>query len=650
MSNFLRGGQVVAHKIRMFNQVMKILVRLTIFVTTFTFIFTIFSEYKKEDWNLIPVVAKDEFSQQMQRIPSLLELAKNEHVSRKSNYISFYYHQKNKQNVIDKFHATFAKFIKSTEKALAIGLCLTIAFFCWKGRMLKANNRLRGSFLKTTTELKNEINLHNRKFTNLIKVTLADIPYAATGKHNAYYTPGEQSHTLILGATGSGKTIVIGDLVSQLSRRKQKAIIVDIKGDYIKYFYDPARCDIILNPLDSRGENWSFFSEANILTGFDTVAKTLISDSSKDQFWINAARRVFSEMARLYSDENLSMAEFVDKILNTDIATLEKLLKDTSAKHLVDSTADKTVTCILMMLAVHLSPLKLYTKKSNAKKTEDTKNNNFSITNWINDDTQNNFLFISTSAEAKESLNPLVQTQVDIAINVLCSIKKNTDKQVWFILDELPYFDRSLPNLKDGLATSRSFGGVFVLGAQDMSSLSKIYGYELSRVIANNCRNKLIMNIDDGYTANWCSDIMGEGEVEEWQEGMSYGAHAARDGVNVNTNRTLRRVVLATEFSQLKTGQGYIKMAGFDPALINFRNCHFDTKAPGFIENTELKETLRLSLELAQTKRRELEIMLAEQNRSSGLDNELVIKNNSNMYSQIKQEKKGVEDAQHESF
>jgi len=347
------------------------------------------------------------------------------------------------------------------------------------------------------------------------------------------------------------------------------------------------------------GCNYTVFTDTHLPNEFHKLIILPITIPSlfRDSFWVNAARRIFSELAKLYWDENLSLSEFADKMLNADIDFLEKLLSETPAKHLVDQKADKTVACVLMMLTVYLAPLKLYTK------TKDI----FSISEWINDDNKNNFLFISTSAEAKESLNPLVQMQVDLAINALCSMRKKTNKTIWFISDELPYFDKSLPNLKDGLTTSRSFGGAFVLGAQEMSSLSKIYGHEISRVIANNCRNKFIMNVDDSYTARWCSDTLGEGEVEEWHEGLSYGAHEMRDGVSANKSKVLQRAVLPSELAQLKTGQGYIKLPGFNPALINFKDCYLKPKATAFIEDTQLRERLQKHIVEAQKRRRELE-------------------------------------------
>lgn len=611
MSDFLTGGQVTAHKFRMFGQVVRIIARLTVLALILNLVITFKSNISTYEWRLVPAIFKMYVFQDFN--PNKQVNYPNKLGRKVTERVKYFKHNRLVKYTEENFVNTFWLFVYRSLYVIAIALLLPIIFFCIKGKSLKSNKRMRGSFLLSEKALKQQVKKYNKQFKGIKPYTLAGVPYAATGKGKLSYTPGEQAHTLLIGATGSGKTKIIQDLVKQLDERGAKAIIVDIKGDYISHFYDKSKGDIILNPLDSRGSNWSFFKETDVLTGFDTIARTLMPDSGKDPFWVNAARRIFSELAKLYWNENMSLSEFSDKILYSDINFLEKLLANTPAKYLVDQKADKTVACVLMMLTVYLAPLKLYTKKDNI----------FSISEWINDDSKNNFLFISTSSEAKESLNPLVQMQVDLAINALCSSKKKSKKPIWFILDELPYFDKSLPNLKDGLTTSRSFGGAFVLGTQDMSSLSKIYGNDLSRVIANNCRNKLIMNIDDNYTAKWCSELIGDGELEEWNEGLSYGAHQMRDGVSANKARILKRAVLPAEFSSLKTGQGYLRLPGFNTALVSFENYDIKTKAAPYKEDEKLKELLQKSITDAQQRRNDLEKVINKSHSNRAEDKEL---------------------------
>lgn len=582
MSNFLRGGQVTAHRVRMTLQVVRIIMRITLAVALLTIFVTFKSNIDTYQWKMIPAIIK---KYTFAFAPDRTVTYRNKwgiEVREKIRYLPW---NKEFNYTEQRFEEVFWLSVYRMLWVLGISVVLSFIYFIYRGKSLNENHNIRGSFLIDDKSLKRSIIQYNRQFSNYHPHTLAGVPYAATGKKNSY-TPGEQAHTLIMGTTGSGKTRIIQDLVKQFNNNNEKAVIIDIKGDYISHFYNKDRGDIILNPLDKRGANWSFFEETDELRGFDTIARTLMPDTRGDPFWINAARTVFSELATISKGIIPTAGAFATAVLKSDTKMIEKYLRNTSAAKLVNQDADKTVACVLMMLSVYLAPLRLYRKEGNI----------FSVSHWINDPKAKNILFISTSPDMKGSLNPLVQLQVDIAITAMCSSKNNHHNRTWFVLDELAYFDQAIPNLKDGLTMSRSFGGAFVLGVQDLASLSKIYGHDLSRVLANNCRNKMIMNIDDTYTAKWCSDLFGEGELIEWHEGLSYGSHEMRDGVNSQKISRMKRAILPSEFSKLNTGSGYIKMPGFNPALVNFKGTNIPQKAAAFVENQSIRQEFQQEL------------------------------------------------------
>lgn len=582
MSNFLRGGQVTAHTFRMTMQVVRIIMRITLGIMVFTVLITFKNNIEAYQWKMIPAILKRyTFAFAPEKIVTYRNkwgVEVREKVKNLPWNEDFNHTEKRYEEV---FYLSGYRVLW----VLGFSIILSIFYFIYRGRILNENQNIRGSFLILDKELKQSIKKHNREFKNYYPYELAGIPYAATGKKNSY-TAGEQAHTLIMGTTGSGKTRIIQDLVKQFNNNNEKAVIVDIKGDYISHFYNKDRGDIILNPLDKRGANWSFFEETDDLRGFDTIARTLMPDTRGDPFWVNAARTVFSELATISKGIIPSAGAFATAVLKSDTKMIEKYLRNTSAAKLINQDADKTVACVLMMLSVYLAPFRLYKKEGNI----------FSVSRWINDPKAKNILFISTSPDMKGSLNPLVQLQVDIAITAMCSSKNNHHNRTWFVLDELAYFDQAIPTLKDGLTMSRSFGGAFVLGVQDLASLSKIYGHDLSRVLANNCRNKMIMNIDDTYTAKWCSDLFGEGELIEWNEGLSYGSHEMRDGVNSQKISRMKRAILPSEFSKLDTGSGYIKMPGFNPALVNFKSTHIPQNANAFVENKSIRQEFQQDL------------------------------------------------------
>lgn len=602
MDDLIRGGQVSFHKIRMLCQVSKLLARVSIYLIIISIGYSYWQNISLKEWEIGWVYLKADFNinDQNSKVTYLNEYGRSRTVK-----TEVFFHDPYVSETIKKFEIALYKGLSIAAIMLGIIIGSLIIFFWLKGRGIKRNINLRGIFILPAKKLKDELLKHNKLTEEYHPFTLADFAYPITGRKDSW-SAGEQSHTMLIGSTGAGKTKIIQNLVYQLHKRNQKAIIVDVKGDYIEHFYRETQGDIILNPLDSRGENWSIFNETNPLKGFSTIAKSLLPKESKsDPIWIDAARGVFAELANLYVSENLSMAAFADIILKSDIERLSKLLQKTGASKIINPDIEKAALSVLMVLSTYLRPLKLYQSSDDI----------FSITDWVNDPSKNNFLFISSRADVKEDINPLITTQVDIAVNALRSLKEQSNiPKIWFILDEIPYFDQSIPSLKDGLAMARSYGGCFVLGTQDMSSIAKIYSEDTARSIANNCKSKIYMNIAGKEAAQYCSGSLGEGEIEEWHEGLSYGAHEMRDGIQVNRNKVIRPVVLPSELMMLKTGEGFINFAGFKPAKFKFDDCSFKRTSPAYVENKDLLELFTKELKIGEKRRKEIELKLLKNN------------------------------------
>ncbi|MBA2611511.1 MAG: type IV secretion system DNA-binding domain-containing protein, partial [Bacteroidetes bacterium] len=81
----------------------------------------------------------------------------------------------------------------------------------------------------------------------------------------------ETSHILITGTTGSGKTNAFHVLLPQIRKRQNRAIVVDVTGDYVSRYYDPMT-DIILNPLDTRSLSWNPWADCELDAHYDVLA------------------------------------------------------------------------------------------------------------------------------------------------------------------------------------------------------------------------------------------------------------------------------------------------------------------------------------------------------------------------------------------
>lgn len=498
-----------------------------------------------------------------------------------------------------------------------------IVIFKVKGYLINQNEFLRGARIVPLKYLNKIVRKYNRKNKKKYIKKKGNKKYSYYKIANAIYPVGNETiHTIVTGASGTGKTVLITDLIDQIRKNGDRAIIYDRMGTFVSRFYngeeidglirrtqdDPnitpdrkeelyrqfnLKRDIILNPLDSRAPYWSIFNEARDKIDFDNIASALIPEkaSNIDTFWNEAARTMFSSVAnKMKESGNISNKELTNVLLKNRLTEAAKLAMGTEAQSIIDEANPKTALSVMAMLATNLKSLtvlrdqKIKTDENGEVKEEEEA---FSIRKWIQGEEQEGFLFVSSRADRHETLKPLISTWLDIAINSLLSLKQSTNRKIWIIIDELPSL-HYLPNLQTGLAEARQFGGCFVLSMQLMAQLEAIYGTQKARATSGLCRNRVILNTPDEDTAKWCSDNLGRAEIKEVKESQSFGHNDMKDGVSINTQDIQRNIVLSTEIMQLGNLNAYIKFGGdFPIALSKFEYRKFCEVADGYIERKQ---------------------------------------------------------------
>ncbi|HHR6406502.1 TPA: type IV secretion system DNA-binding domain-containing protein [Providencia alcalifaciens] len=107
----------------------------------------------------------------------------------------------------------------------------------------------------------------------------------------------EVQNILMHGTPGSGKSNAINKLLIQLRKRGDMVIVFDKGCSLVKKHYNE-NIDKLLNPLDDRCENWDLWRECLTTPDFDSMANTLIPQStSEDPFWTGSARTIFTAVA-----------------------------------------------------------------------------------------------------------------------------------------------------------------------------------------------------------------------------------------------------------------------------------------------------------------------------------------------------------------
>jgi len=187
------------------------------------------------------------------------------------------------------------------------------------------------------------------------------------------------------------------------------------------------------------------------------------------------------------------------------------------------------------------------------------------------------------SPSQRAVLVPLISAWYSIAMRSLMQMSIDLDRRMWFVADELPSLQK-LKELETCLVEGRKFGAFALLAIQSPAQLEMIYGHHNTRVIIGNCATKVSFFEQDPTIAKQISQIFGEREVEEHQEGISYGAHQMRDGVNVSSIKRVRPVVSASDIQSLNKNVAYIKLPGKTPVTkLKLRCLHPETIADSYV-------------------------------------------------------------------
>ncbi|MYF07454.1 MAG: type IV secretion system DNA-binding domain-containing protein, partial [Rhodospirillaceae bacterium] len=430
-------------------------------------------------------------------------------------------------------------------------IALFLAVFWWRGVQLGRQKRIRGAELVTSAELRRRVRPLHLRFLDRAPGSARMRPYSIAGI--PYPERTETQHTIVSGTTGSGKTVLISDLVAQIRARGERCVIYDKMGSYTATFLDPAR-DVLMNPLDARAPRWSPFLEARGPRDFDMMAAALIPQQKDtvDPFWVTAARQLFANGAGVLRERGVKDNRvLVDHLLKTDLTALAQAMEGTVAQSIVDPENPKTALSVRAMLTANLAAFEFLPDEGEP----------FSIREWISRETQDGFLFLTSRGDQHASLRGLISTWLEIAVNAMLSLTQDDGRRIWVILDELPTLHQ-VPSLQPGLAESRQFGGCFVLGVQVASALRDLYGRNGAETISGLCGTRVVLAAPDRDTAQWSADSLGRSEIEEVAEGYSYGANTIRDGVSLTPRRELRALALPSEIMRLENLAGYLKFPG----------------------------------------------------------------------------------------
>jgi type IV secretory pathway TraG/TraD family ATPase VirD4 len=374
----------------------------------------------------------------------------------------------------------------------------------------------------------------------------------------------ENKHFLIVGDTGSGKSSIIRQMLYQVERRGDCAIVYDPACEFVKQFYDAHRGDIVLNPLDARMPYWSPSNELRRKAEAKALAVSLYQpEGVTNRFFVEAPQKIFAHL--------LSFLPTPEQLVKwmSDPDEIDRRVKGTEYWMLIDPKAPQQRSGVLGSLNMSADSFRMLPRQ------EETASS-WTATQWA--ETRRGWIFITSRPTMREALRPLISLWIDTLVLRLLNEPMPEQKPVWFVIDELASLQR-LPQLHTAITENRKSQNPVVLGFQGRSQMQARYGEDAEAMLSQPA-TKIFLRTTEPRAAKWVSEAIGEIEIERLRETHYDGT---RTGRNFALDRQTEPLVLPSEVSGLDDLRGFLKY-GNHVARFSFPFIALQEKSPGFDE------------------------------------------------------------------
>ncbi|HCB2306112.1 type IV conjugative transfer system coupling protein TraD [Enterobacter cloacae complex sp. IR53043] len=402
----------------------------------------------------------------------------------------------------------------------------------------------------------------------------------------------EVMNFLMHGTINVGKSTIIRWLLDYIRKRGDRAIIYDSGCTFTETHYNPST-DFILNAHDERCANWQMWGECIDAVDYDNLAASLIPvEGESDPFWVSSSRTICADLAiRMSVDPDRSIEKFLKTLLSLSMKSLREYLVNTPSANLVEEKIEKTAISIRSVVTNYAKALRFL------QGLDDGTRPPFTIREWMTQERyDNSWLFISTQARHRKSVRPLISLWVSLATLLLQSMGENSERRVWFILDEAPSLQR-IPELAETLAEARKFGGCFVLGMQNMAQLVHVYGRELAKSIFDLMNTRMYGRSPSAEMAKVVEEELGNQRKRKIREQNSYGLDQVRDGVSLGKDEVNNPIVDYEQIMRLPNLNFYVRLPGEYPVVrLKLKYRPFKKRHAGLIERN-IRDALSPELE-----------------------------------------------------
>jgi len=390
------------------------------------------------------------------------------------------------------------------------------------------------------------------------------------------------AHTLVVGATGSGKTLMIrtwmqGALREQIGidppvygSLRYRGLVYDAKRDMLPCLAGMGLDDsqiINLNPFDERGWAWDIAKDVTSPARAHHVATILfpIHEGTQNPFFQEAAqvllRNAFIALHRK-CEGKWTLSDVINALSCVEYA--KHLLRQCEMTRMAEyqylKTHERTVGDIIATLANRIAPLAIIASLWDKVPPE----RRISIRDWYQQ-SDPSVLVLGVDETIRTMMDAVNQVIFKLFADHALNLPEHAQdrgpiQQTWAFVDEVQQAGK-LDGLTQLLTRGRSKGVHVVLGFQDIDGMHAVYKQPEADAIISQCGNTAMLRVNSAKTAKWMADLIGANEFVDTVEnrgttsgrGGGPGGSTWNESQQINYNQQIRitHPVLPVQFQRL---------------------------------------------------------------------------------------------------
>ena len=262
--------------------------------------------------------------------------------------------------------------------------------------------------------------------------------------------------------------------MTSFSRRGDKVIIWDAKGNYTQALADKPNVDL-LAPWDERSFKWCIGKDISNIIDCQNMSYSIIPENKRDPqpYFQNASRDVLEAiLVHLLAEDKNWGWNSIWQVISQGRKTLSFSLRQT----------DEGRKARVAIEAANRSSLDVYASLVTASReikwlAKAWGNEGTSLKEWFNNE-DSRALILGGIPERKKLASLTASLALQILVNEILSLPDDLDRRVWLILDEFGTLGLN-ENIVDAFTVGRSKGLCAVVGIQDIGE-DRIYLWKKS--------------------------------------------------------------------------------------------------------------------------------------------------------------------------